>query len=399
MVGEKKRILQITAGGTEFTGVCGYILQYYENIDRSRFCFDLLFCLENSMGEQSNNPIFSDSCFFVLNAYKKRSKSFDYYSILKKVRHIIDENDYDIVEINTSRVELLFVCVLAVRLSKKKPLIISHSHNSQMGNQSGTRIRLPIRSIIDRVENDLRKYIVKKSDYLLACSINAGQYAFGEGCIDSPKFAVVKNAIKVAKYIYNPQIRQTVRSSFGIDDEKLVVGHVGRLSKLKNHDMLLRVFSIIHKEMPDSVLLLVGDGPEKSSILSSVKKMDLEGCVILAGERRDVADCLQAMDVFVFPSLAEGLGIAAIEAQASGLPTIISDAVPQDAVITPKTQRLSLTDGLDVWANHVMNAIQEKRVDTSPDIRNAGYDIDDNVNKLENFYNTLVSRRNHYEQH
>ncbi|MEK5214649.1 glycosyltransferase [Psychrobacillus sp. FSL H8-0487] len=197
---------------------------------------------------------------------------------------------------------------------------------------------------------------------------------------------LIKNAIPAKEYIYNDKIRKEVRTQYGLE-KKFIIGHVGRLSYSKNHEFLLKIFVNIHEKNKDAILLLVGDGELRNDIEKKIEELGLKEHVILTGVRNDISRLLQAMDVFVFPSHFEGLGIVAIEAQASGLPCVISDTIPQEALITNDIKQVSLNVGVEVWAETILNYKDSfNRKNTYQEINNAGYDIKEESSKLEQLY-------------
>ena len=167
---------------------------------------------------------------------------------------------------------------------------------------------------------------------------------------------------------------EAIRREFDIGD-KLVIGHIGRYAEQKNHRYLLEVFQQIRKQREDVVLLTVGTGKLEMQIDSWIKELDLEGSVILAGQRFDIPALLSAMDVFVFPSLHEGMPNTVIEAQATGLPCIIADTITREADITGLVQYLSLTQAPGDWANAALAAKVKERTSTKQDFEKHGYDI------------------------
>lgn len=177
-----------------------------------------------------------------------------------------------------------------------------------------------------------------------------------------------------------------MRDELKISKSDFVIGHVGRFAPPKNHPFLIDVFKSVHDKNRNSKLLLVGTGNGQSNIREKVDNLGLSDSVIFLGNRGDVNRILQAMDVFLFPSLYEGLGIAALEAQASGLPCIISDGVPSECKVTDLAESLDLNLPIDKWANAVLEKQSAIRKNTYQEIKNAGYDIEQNAKQLENFY-------------
>ena len=160
---------------------------------------------------------------------------------------------------------------------------------------------------------------------------------------------------------------------------------MGRFSEPKNHSFLIDIFQCIHEENKNTKLLLVGDGELYNQIQEKVKKYGLEEAVIFTGVRADVTDLMQTMDVFLFPSLYEGLPLTLIEAQASGLPCIISDKVPIECAITNLVQQVSLNSDKKKWASVVLETTCERK-EMYLEICEAGFDIRKNVRKLQKMY-------------
>lgn len=181
--------------------------------------------------------------------------------------------------------------------------------------------------------------------------------------------------------------RNEIRKELVLKD-KFVVGHVGRLHPQKNHDFLIDVFAEIKKEKPDAELILVGTGPLEEKVKSKVVEKGLSDCVHFLGNRKDMNRIYQAMDVFVFPSLFEGLGIVAIEAQAAGVPIVCSEGLPPETDITPIYRKLLLSDGEEKWANAALEMAQNLKAHTNMQqyVIDAGFDMDATAKYMESYY-------------
>lgn len=246
---------------------------------------------------------------------------------------------------------------------------IAHSHNSNQDKNFKYLVKM-----------FYRRQIPKYATYLFACSQAAGDWMF---C--GAKFEVLNNAIDSEKYIYSKDKARSMRQHLGINENQLVVGHVGRFSYPKNHTFLVDVFKNI-SEKTDAVLLLVGDGKLRSEIENKVKMLGIEERVIFTGLRDDVPDLLQAMDLFVFPSNYEGLPVTLVEAQAAGLPCFISDKVPMECKKTDLVHQIKLTQRADQWAEDVMKYYPYERKNTHKEIVESGFDIKANAKNLVAFY-------------
>lgn len=268
---------------------------------------------------------------------------------------------------------------LVLEAAKKAgvPVQIAHSHSSspETGFLEGLFKNLYCKSKIPRV-----------ATHFFACSQAAGSWLFGEK-ISNTSLKIIKNGIDVEKFSFNGQSRMQSRKALGLADNAFVVGHVGRFHPLKNHSFLVDVFAEIYKRNKNAVLLLIGDGERKAEIETKVQKLGLAQAVLFLGVRSDVNLLMQAMDVFVFPSRYEGLGVSLIEAQAAGLPCVISDAIPQEVgVVDYLIKRVSLEKDVIEWAEAVLGCPQQERVNTTERITQKGFSIQQTAKKLQDFY-------------
>ena len=266
-------------------------------------------------------------------------------------------------------------CMSGIPLKEAKkchvPYRIAHAHSS---NQTKD-MKYPLKLIFKR-------NITKDANYLFACGDQAGKWMF-----NTDNFKVLNNAIDAKAYSFNFIARDSIREEFHIPNDSFVIGHVGRFMNPKNHTFIIDIFNQFHKDHPNSYLMLVGEGELKTSIQDKVRTLGLEDYVIFAGLRSDVNEVLQAMDVFLFPSLYEGLPVSIIEAQAAGLPIVASTGVTRETDITGNVTFLSLDRPAEVWARRILDICSDfERVDMTEAVRNAGYDIKQTAQWLQNFY-------------
>ena len=204
----------------------------------------------------------------------------------------------------------------------------------------------------------------------------------------------LNNAIDAQQYAYCPQARRRMRQALGIAEDQLVIGHVGRFDPQKNHKFIIDIFRAVREQTPKAILLLVGNdsGVGGKEIHRKVDQLGLTPWVRFLGVRSDVGDVMQAMDVFLFPSLFEGLSVASVEAQAAGLPVLISDGVPIECKKTDLVQVLPLSKSPEAWAKTVLKIAQTPRRNTYEEIKAAGFDIVENAKWLQEFYLQAVRR-------
>ena len=251
-------------------------------------------------------------------------------------------------------------------------ITIAHCHN----NSYGKGIKGVIRRIWQTPLRDL-------ADINLACSYDSGISQYGRG----GKFIVINNGIESEKFAFDSKKRAEMRTLLAVE-KNYVVGNVARFVEQKNHVFLLEIFKELLKIEPSAVLLLIGSGPLEKKIRLLAEEMHITDSVIFSGEHSNIADFYQAMDVFVLPSLFEGLGIVNIEAQCTGLPCIVSDTVAAEAKITDLLRNISLEDTPYKWATEIIKAgkVSEERVSHIEEVRVNGFDIDMTVHRLEELY-------------
>lgn len=225
------------------------------------------------------------------------------------------------------------------------------------------------------------------ADYNFACSYDSGVSQFGK----NGRFQVIKNGILAERFSWNPEIRMAVRKEFGLENA-LVIGNVARFVEQKNHTLLIEIFRELKRLRPDARLLLVGQGPKEDQIRAQASSYGILEDIFFAGLREDVDRLYQAMDVFVLPSLFEGLGMVNIEAQTSGLPCFVSDTVAPEAAVTDLVHYLPLNLPPEQWAKEILRGLipPETRRDRREDIIQAGFDIRSTAAELERFYQGVL---------
>ena len=254
---------------------------------------------------------------------------------------------------------------------------IIHSHSTS----NGIGIEAKIKAVL---QYPLRKL----SDYFAACSKISGQWLFGSNIVTYDNFIVIPNAIDLAKFRFNLLKREEMRSKLKIENKHVFI-HVGGFRDVKNHAFLLEVFKAIHDNDPMSTLLLVGGGELENEILNKIGQLKLTDSVKMLGKRGDVCDLLQGADCFLFPSKWEGVPTVVIEAQASGLPCLVSDKISDDVMISQLVKKLPIDKGVGLWVNEVKK-ISYERLDVCENIKKCGYDINDVAKRIEKFYNEML---------
>ena len=251
---------------------------------------------------------------------------------------------------------------------------IIHSHNTSNGS-----------GMTAMVKNALQRPLRDQADILMACSTEAGEWLYGKKACQSDRFVFLPNAVDTRRFRPDEQRRRAARRELGLDG-RLVIGHVGRFNEQKNHGFLLEAGKLDHDRNPRAALLRVGEGPLQLEMAQKAVDLGIAEDVIMTGNRNDVPELLAAMDVFAFPSLFEGLPVTLIEAQAAGLPCVISDAITRDVDISPLIERLPI-DSAEAWAD----ALLEKREhrDVTRDIVRAGFDVQASTQRISELYTRL----------
>lgn len=341
------------------------LMNYYRQMDRSQVQFDFLTHrdYEGDYGEEITELGGILYHFPVLNPFSLKYR--------KQLGCFFDAHpEYKIVHVHQ---DCLSSVILHVAKKHGVPVRIAHSHGANQIKD----IKYPIKLIY-------RHFIARYATKLMACGEDAGKWMF---CGTS--FDILNNAIPAGKYSFNPEYQVLQRDKLKFQAHELVVGHIGSFTIPKNHQFLLDIFYEIQKRMP-AKLMIIGEGDLRPVIEEKIKQLGLEDKVILTGLRSDVPDLLQAMDVFVFPSLYEGLPVTMVEAQASGLPCFISDKVPIECKMTASVWQVSLTDSPEIWAEKAIEAAKTPRKNTYEEIKAAGYDIVENARRLQKMYEEML---------
>lgn len=363
------RILHVL-GFFDYGGAEALIMNIFRNVDRSKIIFDFVVHTEEKGSFEAEAEALGATIHRVPQYTGK-----NHFSYQRAWRKLFDSYpEYTIIHGHVRSTASIYL-----KIAKQYGLkTIAHSHSVSSGQGFSAMIK-----------NVMQRRIRTTADYFLACSIEAGKWLFGEKIIKQPNFYIMKNAINAEKYIFDSTKREQVRKKLNLDDQ-LVIGHIGRFHEAKNHGRLINIFNAFQEKNPDSVLLLIGDGDEKKSIENTVLELGLQDKVRLLGSRKDTDDLLQAMDIFLFPSLYEGLGISVVEAQANSLPSVVSTAIPAEAIFTELVFPVSLEEEDSVWVKALSNLKQNKREKhiVLEDIKRANYEI----NEISHWYTSFIEK-------
>ena len=356
-----KKILYLSPYPLDFGGAESIILKIYEK------------CVEKNV--QFHFAVFSNkTSIHDAEIYSRGGKIYylGYVSILRQplkrlwsVYKFVKKGKYSTVLMGT-QFPHYSLCLLASRFAGAKILPLRSTNADHY-------------SLFFKILNKYDKFLARiSSNVRFAPSELAADYLFGDNSLKKYNVHLLKNGIDTSLFSFGDERRCKIRRELCLEN-RLVIGHVGRLEVQKNHKFLLEIFSEIVKIRDDTVLVMVGKGDLKGSIVNYAKDLGISEKIIFTGIRKDVPDCLMSMDVMVFPSFFEGMPNAVIEAQTTGLPCLVSDTVTKECRVTDIVEFLSLKQSPKVWAEKALQMVkcQVDRKMYAEKMRLAGYDITD----------------------
>lgn len=361
------RILHVL-GGLDRGGAETMVMNLYRAIDRTQVQFDFIIHTDKHQayydeilalgGKIYSFPVFNGKNFF---AIRKLWKNFF------KVHP-----EYRILHSHVRSYASLYLPI-----AKKAGLkTIIHSHSTSNGKGFASIVKW------------IMQYPLRfQADHFFGCSKEAGEWLFGKKVVNSDKYHILQNAIDTKLYKFNPETRERYRKELSLGDKKTFI-HVGRFHPAKNHPFLLNVFAEIHKRDANTVLLLVGDGELRPAIEKQIAELGIQDSVKLLGSRSDVPNLLQAADCFLFPSVWEGFGMVAVEAQAAGLPCVCSTGIPKSVAVVPNMSEFLPTTDVNAWADKSLR-MNRPTMDVLKYIDDAGFDISETFANLVSFYQGL----------
>lgn len=337
-------------------------MNIYNNIDREKVQFDFIVTPEDKKDlyeqvEQMGGRVFVCPKYTGKNhfAYCKWWDSF-----------FKEHPEYHVIHGHVRSTASIYL-----KIAKKNGLVtIAHSHSTSNGS-----------GVSAIVKDMLQLPIRYTADYLFACSDKAGKWLYGEKATKQPNYRMIPNGVDLRRFAFCEEKRQQMRQGLGIAEDTFVLGHIGRITVPKNHRFLVELFAEYHKENPNSRLLLVGDGELFETLQQQCTQLGIRDAVIMAGSKTNTEDYYQAMDVFVFPSLWEGLPVSVVEAQANGLPCLLSDVITHDVDLTDQVKYLVL-ENEELWLGKLMEIQRKPRSATTIE----------NMTKLQPFDATVVAR-------
>lgn len=355
------RVLHVL-GGLGTGGTESLIMNWYRNIDRSKIQFDFL------VRSPDNNYVeeitaLGGRVFYTASFPRHLVRNY------QQTKSVLSKKEWDVIHVHGNAAMYMLPLQLAKKLGYKHRIMHSHSVKAQN----------PIFNLVHMYN---RQKIPNYATCCLACSTPAGQWMY-----DSRNFKVLKNSIEAKKYLFSHETREEYRKRLQIEDA-FVIGHIGRFSMPKNHHFLLDIFLEIKKKRPNSKLILVGDGELKEEIIHKAKSLKLDADIIFTGRRTDIGALLSAMDIFVLPSLFEGMPVVCVECCANELPIIISEeAYAKELDDLPNVSRFSLTHTPKEWAEFILSADCNVFSRGSKNMaEECSYDLSHVIKELETLY-------------
>lgn len=347
-------------------GVESVIMNYYRNIDRNKIQFDFIIDEDSTIDppikeieEMGGQVIFCPP----------------YQKTIKYEKFLIDlfkKNKYKIVH---SNINALSIFPLKAAMKAGVKIRIAHSHSTS--NRKEWKKTL--------LKSFLKLFSKKYANVLCACSEFAGKWLFGTNTLKKGKVIIINNGIDIKLYKFNKNIRNDIRNSIGLSENDKVIGHIGRFVKQKNHDFIIEIFKKLYEKDNNYKLMLIGTGPLIKNIKEKVNLLGLSKAVYFLGQKEDANRYYNAMDLFLFPSLYEGLGMSLIEAQVNKLRCIASSEVPQKARISNGISFLKLNLSQEEWIKEIEISLNRKDIKLNDKIRD--YDIEIQAKKLNYYYN------------
>mgnify|MGYP002767093224 FL=1 len=346
-----------------FGGAQAFLMNVYNNIDREKVQFDFVVTPEEKKDlyeqvEQMGGRIFVCPKYTGKNHFAYCRWWNDFFA---------EHPEYHVIHGHVRSTASIYL-----KIAKKYGVVtIAHSHSTSNGS-----------GISAIVKNIMKLPIRHTADYLFACSDKAGKWLYGEKATKQPNYRMIPNGVDLKRFAFHEEKRRQMRNQLKITEDTFVVGHIGRITVPKNHQFLVELFAAYHKENPKSRLLLVGDGELFEAVQQQCTQLGIREAVIMVGSKTNTEDYYQAMDIFVFPSLWEGLPVSVVEAQANGLICLLSDVITRDVDLTDQVKYLSLNEK-SRWINEIARACPKPRTAASPE----------NMRKLQPFDASVVAKQ------
>ena len=354
-------------------GVESVIMNYYRNMDRQKLQFDFLCNTEIVAYEDEIKSLGG-------NIYRITARSKNFIQYRKDLKNFFDENakKYDTVWVSICSLANIDYLKMAKKYKIKNRII--HCHNSQNMDSK-------LRGLLHRFN---RLFIGKIANIYWSCAKDSSPWFYNKKIMNSSNYAVINNAIDIDKYKFDKEKRNEIRKELNYKDTDIVIGNVGRMHFQKNQIFLLKIFKELLKLNSNYKLEIIGDGEDREKIEKFISENNLENDVKLLGNRNDVDKLFSGMDIFLFPSLFEGLAVSLVEAQTSGVMIFATkDTIPDEIkMVKDNYFAISLDEDEIVWAKQIYENYKSNyvRAGTEKYIKDAGFDIKEEAKKIEKIF-------------
>ena len=372
----KIKVLYFIDGIGNGGGIQEMILNWLQVFDLSKVQVDIL---SYDTGKKDNYTERFEQFggkVYIIPTFTKRG-SFS-KSIKETKKFFDDHNDYDILHAHASS-KAAFIFKYAKKSGIK--IRILHSHSSRFINRSK-------KSLL--AGNMLKPYAKKLTTHFFACSHEAGYFLFGKRTMNKKGY-LIYNCVDVKKFYPDSEMKKKMRKELGVQDNQIVIGHVGRFVESKNHSFLIDIFKSINEIDSQAKLVLVGDGELEESVKYKVKKLNLENAVIFLGYKSNASEIINSFDLFLMPSIFEGLPVAAVEAQAEGVNCLLSSGITQDVKILPDTTYLSLDKSSEEWARESLRIAKlGQNTNATQIVIDSGFDLESSGKYIMSLYEKFL---------
>ncbi len=370
---EPKRILHITEM-LSAAGIESFIMNVYRNIDRTQVQFDFLVLRDEKEFYDDEIASLGGKKYFVHSNI--RNTLLRVIDESRQIERFLKNNHYDIVHIHYTTPLRAFY--LKAAKNANVPVRIYHSHSAEVSGKS--RIKIAI-------YNYCKKVIDKYATHYFACSQAAANWIYSKKTIDSNQVKIIYNGIDTKRFTFDEAIRNNIRKELGINDEFVII-NTGRFTEQKNQSFIFDIVDYIRNNINKEVrLLLLGEGPLKDEYEIKANRLGIAENVIFLGVRKNVQDFLFASDCFIMPSLYEGLPVAGIEAECTGLPCVFSSSITKEVSVNELCVFVDLSGGIVEWSRSVIGFDKKfGRDEAAKKVKEAGYDIKDVAKNMEHFY-------------
>ena len=353
---------KLNRGGAE-----SRVMDLYRNVDRAKVQFDFMqhttkVCDFQPEIEQLGGKVYHVPPF----------RFWNYFSYCKAWKQFIREHpEIRIVHGHMTSTASIYLPIV----HKKGVFTIAHSRNAGVD-----------KGIKGKLTKFLRRNLTEKCDRCFACSKLAGEAVFGKEAMEQGNVTIIPNAIDAARFTFDPEVRKQKREELHIQPEEFLIGEVGRFDPQKNQKYAVEILAECRKKNFPAKLILIGEGPLMETVRQQVEELQLQEYVIFTGLQKNVVPFYQEMDFFLLPSFYEGLPGVAVEAQASGLRGILSDAITTETAMTSLMEFRNVQEPAEVWADRIMACGHYERQNTLKEMQEAGFDVKNLAKRLQDFY-------------